>query len=439
MDGSQGGSSSGSPAPFLTKTYEMVDDSSTNSVVSWSPTNNSFVVWNTAEFARDLLPKYFKHNNFSSFVRQLNTYGFRKIDPDQWEFANDEFIRGQKNLLKNIHRRKPIHSHSLQNHGQGPLTESLRQELEEEIEKLKHDKGSLLLELQRHTQERKGMEVRMQSLQTRLQGMEHYQRKTMSYLAQIMQRPGYMPNLMHQPESQTKKRRLPNGDFFCEEADNDHTQMVIFRASSAERSDAHPTLMINTEPFEKLEQCVNAWEKFLYAVGEASGEEMSSVIGEASLQPYAAILTEMRASSGDTQSPKLLSTSSHSKDTCPSPELPESPCYMEGSAISSLQQNPDAQTKNLEIDVNSQHVSSKDEQVRASSATPTGANDGFWEQFLTESPGSAETPEVQSERRDMSYKKLEIKSVDRGKMWWNPKSVDNLTEQMGQLTPAEKT
>ncbi|CBI33849.3 unnamed protein product, partial [Vitis vinifera] len=52
----------------------MVDDPATNSIVSWSPTNNSFVVWNPPEFARDLLPKYFKHNNFSSFVRQLNTY-----------------------------------------------------------------------------------------------------------------------------------------------------------------------------------------------------------------------------------------------------------------------------------------------------------------------------------------------------------------------------
>ncbi|KAL6566174.1 Heat shock factor protein [Orobanche gracilis] len=55
--------------PFLLKTYDMVDDPSTDKVVSWSPTNNSFVVWDSAEFAKDLLPKYFKHNNFSSFVR----------------------------------------------------------------------------------------------------------------------------------------------------------------------------------------------------------------------------------------------------------------------------------------------------------------------------------------------------------------------------------
>ncbi|XP_009130190.1 heat stress transcription factor B-2a-like [Brassica rapa] len=94
------------PTPFLTKTFNLVEDPSTNDVISWNEDGSSFVVWNQTDFAKDLLPKHFKHNNFSSFVRQLNTYGFKKIVPDRWEFSNEFFKRGEKRLLRDIQRRK---------------------------------------------------------------------------------------------------------------------------------------------------------------------------------------------------------------------------------------------------------------------------------------------------------------------------------------------
>lgn len=62
------------PPPFLIKIFEMVEDSSTDSVISWSNAKNSFIVWDAHKFSSTLLPRYFKHSNFSSFVRQLNTY-----------------------------------------------------------------------------------------------------------------------------------------------------------------------------------------------------------------------------------------------------------------------------------------------------------------------------------------------------------------------------
>ncbi|KZV50691.1 heat stress transcription factor B-2b [Dorcoceras hygrometricum] len=105
-DSAAGETSRSLPTPFLTKTYQLVDDPVIDDVISWNEDGSTFIVWNQTEFARDLLPKYFKHNNFSSFVRQLNTYGFRKVVPDRWEFSNDCFRRGEKNLLSDIQRRK---------------------------------------------------------------------------------------------------------------------------------------------------------------------------------------------------------------------------------------------------------------------------------------------------------------------------------------------
>ncbi|XP_062900745.1 heat shock factor protein 1 isoform X4 [Mobula hypostoma] len=107
----------GSNVPaFLTKLWTLIEDPDTNEFICWSASGNSFHVFDQGRFAKEVLPKYFKHNNMASFVRQLNMYGFRKVvnieqgglvkpEMDDTEFQHMYFIRGKEHLLENIKRK----------------------------------------------------------------------------------------------------------------------------------------------------------------------------------------------------------------------------------------------------------------------------------------------------------------------------------------------
>lgn len=101
---------------FLTKLWTLVEDADTNEFICWSQEGSSFLVLDEQHFAKEILPKFFKHNNMASFIRQLNMYGFRKVmhidtgvvkqeRDGPVEFQHPYFKHGQDNLLENIKRK----------------------------------------------------------------------------------------------------------------------------------------------------------------------------------------------------------------------------------------------------------------------------------------------------------------------------------------------
>ncbi|KAL6656131.1 hypothetical protein ACP70R_006957 [Stipagrostis hirtigluma subsp. patula] len=101
-----GGRGGGGPAPFLTKTHQMVEERATDEVISWAEQGRSFVVWKRGVRARPPATPLQALQLLLLRPPAQHLHGFRKVVPDRWEFANDNFRRGEQGLLSGIRRRK---------------------------------------------------------------------------------------------------------------------------------------------------------------------------------------------------------------------------------------------------------------------------------------------------------------------------------------------
>lgn len=143
-----------------------------------------FVVKDPEIFATQVIPQYFDHNKFSSFARQLNFYGFRKMqskpirnsDYDAGTakhvtFYNENFKRGRCDLLKKIQR-------STRGNGAGNGQDHSR-----EIQSLREQVATLeqrLEDVQSQTEERLrrlelDMLARMEQVMMAMQQQQHTQ------------------------------------------------------------------------------------------------------------------------------------------------------------------------------------------------------------------------------------------------------------------------
>ncbi|KAL8214254.1 hypothetical protein R6Q57_003703 [Mikania cordata] len=427
MDGNQpAAGGGGGPAPFLLKTYDMVDDSVTDETVSWSTKGNSFVVWNPPEFARHLLPTYFKHNNFSSFIRQLNTYGFRKIDPERWEFANEEFMKDKKHRLKNIHRKRPIHSHS--NNPHSLTVDPERAAFEEEIDKLTREKNSIEENIARLKQHQPITKLQLEDLNLRVNNMEHKQDTLLTFLNKAAQNPGFVEYLAQKLESMdfsadNKKRRLPGSPVSPEDSlvDNHSPSRPDF--GNVFHHDFSNKLRLELSP---AVSDVNFVSNSTQSSNEDVGSPQIILTGNCTrtneMTPGGPQeLIDTCTSFGFNMESSFMNKAGPCLNANEEPEGHLS-CQLNltlASCVSQVDPCQDTDTIPESFEgikkATGQDVISSSHNDRTSSGAPANVqarvNDMFWEQFLTERPGSSDVEDTGSNLRTMpSYEQEDRRS-----------------------------
>ena len=128
-------------------------------VACWNEKGDIFIVKDSTTLAKLFIPRYFDHSNFSSFARQLNFYGFRKInnlhDVDEYSsnhvrFHHEFFCRERPDLLSRIKRS------TLNNSNSKVVNKEIEGLLEAKIAKMENDFETKMREMyymmQRHRQ-----------------------------------------------------------------------------------------------------------------------------------------------------------------------------------------------------------------------------------------------------------------------------------------------
>lgn len=140
--------------------------------------------------------------------------GFRKVDPDRWEFANEGFLGGQKHLLKNIKRRRHV-SQNIQQQEMTACVELGQFGIEGELDQLRRDRNVLMVELVKLRQQQQTSRAQLVAMEEQLQGTERKQQQMMAFLARAFKNPAFIQQLIQRREQNRelgsigKKRRLP--------------------------------------------------------------------------------------------------------------------------------------------------------------------------------------------------------------------------------------
>ena len=85
---------------FLSKLYDILSSANYNKIISWDKEGEKIIIFDVMKLCNEVLPKFYKHRNYSSFIRQLNLYGFRKSKGVNESFEKYEHEKFNKNITK---------------------------------------------------------------------------------------------------------------------------------------------------------------------------------------------------------------------------------------------------------------------------------------------------------------------------------------------------
>ena len=91
---------------FPAKLQAILSRADLADVIAWMPHGRSWRVLKPREFEVKVIPRFFEHAKFSSFIRQANGWGFRRITQgrDRNSYYHPLFLRGLPHLCKKMKR-----------------------------------------------------------------------------------------------------------------------------------------------------------------------------------------------------------------------------------------------------------------------------------------------------------------------------------------------
>ncbi|KAL5069380.1 hypothetical protein RYX36_020267 [Vicia faba] len=280
--------------------------------------------------------------------------------------------------MNNIHRRKPVHSHSLTNaHDQqaatdgasaAPLTDSERWNLKAEIEKLKHEKEQLLMEFQIQEEEWKQNEMQLHDSKDRLQKLEVNQQSMISSVGQVLQKSSEEVGLQSVTVNSGRKRTCLRNNLFNNLATIE-IPLKTSQVSSRGKDESVSALSINMERLNLLESSLTFWENIVNDVSDIYFQTHSNLNLDDSLNcgPDPIISYVQQESQVHLESPRNNMNSLQDLVAIPNP----------GPVAPEPAVNPVIDAPNP--------VAPKEQPVATTPVT-TGYNSPFWEKYLVENP-----------------------------------------------------